>query len=432
MKLKIMLASLELFKTRELNEDVLKFLERFNGNVFIILDESSKIKTNTPVSAKKSSLCSRNILLLNSVGHRLIMTGTFMTKTPLNAYNQMEFLQKDFFKMNQWQFFNKYCVTMQIPRIKQRILITPDIYKRVYKGLWKAKEYGYRAVQDAFDKYARNYGLSREDMIHIAKHADYTPFKYVDELMQKVRELCLVVRKEDIVQNLPQKIYTSIPVDATQEMYELYNSLLDSGFIEVDGEEIAYNGVSIYHRFQDICNGYIPITTEDSEIQLERQKSNPKLDALVDLLDDIDISTAGVVIFSNRKLLLHDTVQRLQHEGYSVALYDGTQKEQDKIRALQDFESGACSIICCNQHSAAYGLNSLSRASYAIFLSSDYSVETRHQAELRIDRGFHTNTKFVYDIIIKHSIDEKIVENLKAGKELLNASRVSKSLFLWS
>ena len=102
--MKALIVSLESFQKGEIPEEVRKYILANNGNIFTILDESSKIKTNNPCKELKKSKRTQAILKLNKIGQRCILTGTFMSKSPVNAYDQMNFLCPGFFSESMYAF----------------------------------------------------------------------------------------------------------------------------------------------------------------------------------------------------------------------------------------------------------------------------------------------------------------------------------------
>ena len=88
-------------------------------------------------------------------------------------------------------------------------------------------------------------------------------------------------------------------VELTAEQKKLYNKLVEDGF-----SEEFYLGkaqaAELNIRLQDICIGYEPLKDEDGNISYRAFKENPKLEALIDLLEEID-DQEQVVIWCSRK-----------------------------------------------------------------------------------------------------------------------------------
>ena len=101
--MKALIVSLESFQRGEVSEEVKQYILANHGNVFQILDESSKIKTNEPCKETKKSKRTQAVKRLNKIGHRCILTGTFMSKSPVNAFDQMDYLCDGFFPEGMYQ-----------------------------------------------------------------------------------------------------------------------------------------------------------------------------------------------------------------------------------------------------------------------------------------------------------------------------------------
>lgn len=428
--MKYFIINTESFQSGDVPEAVQEYLKR-HPKPFIILDESSKIKSNHACKAEKKSKRTRAIQKLNKFGHRAILSGTFISKSPVNAFDQMEFLKENYFDENMFSFESTYCIMiyLQIGR-GVKTLITEEIYNTIHKRLNKAyKEKGQAGLDSVMDSYTRFYRINERRLLWIMQHEKYTPFMNVSELYRRIEKDVMVVKKEDAL-DLPPKIYETIKVEPNKQMLELYTQLLKTGFTE----DVAIgSGISMYHRFQDICNGYIPKlkNPEDPEegFILERQKENVKIGALLDQLDDINVNERQIVVWSNRKLFLKDIHDALAEQGYPCCIYDGDTSAKDKEKIKEDFTSGKIRIFIGNQRSGSFGLDFLKTADYEFFMANDYSVETREQAEDRLHRGGITTAKNIYDIVVRGTIDEKVTSALKLGKELIHSGKTDKALF---
>lgn len=431
--MKALIISLESFQKGEVPEEVKKYILTNHGNVFTILDESSKIKTNAPCKESKKSKRTQAILRLNKIGHRCILTGTFMSKTPVNAYDQMKFLSEDFFKEGMFAFAERYEIRRALPSVRgARITLPEKDYETIRKRLLSCGSDPY-LLSARMDSIKSFYGVSREECMHILKHPEYTPFKNIDELWQRIGDTCIHLKKEDIL-DIPPKIYKTYKVELTKEQKKLYLQLQNqhcTDNITVD------NGLKLYLRFQDICNGYEPVETEETvivngeekhKVELIPLKENPKLDLLEELVEDI--GEEQIVVWCSRAKLLHDAKERLVNAGYTCGVYDGKVKREDREKDYTAFENKEIQILFVNQASGAYGLDGLKKANYAIYLCNSYSVEQRVQSENRTHRGLVKENKYIIDLICENTCEDTVTEALKQGKELLSTGMTDASLFL--
>lgn len=428
--MKALIVSLESFQKGDIPEEVKKYILSQHGNIFTILDESSKIKTNNPCKDSKKSKRTQAILRLNRIGERCILTGTFMSKTPVNAYDQMNFLCSDFFSESMYAFAEHYEIRRNLPSVRgARITIPPKDYEVIRKKLMKVKDNA-SLLNGTMDAIHSFYGISKDDCYAIMQNEVYTPFKNIDELWNRIGDNCIHLNKEDILE-VPPKTYIVKNVELTKEQKKLYLQLQNqhcTDRITVD------NGLKLYLRFQDICNGYEPVETDElnengqNKVELVELKENPKLDMLEEVIDEI--GNEQVVVWCSRTRLLQDARKRLEKSGYTCGTYDGKVTKEERERDYENFKNKKIQILFCNQASASYGLDGLKEADYAVYLCSSYSVEQRLQSEDRIHRGMVDRNKYIIDLTCQHTVEDRVVQALKEGKELLSTGMTDASLFM--
>ena len=427
-----LIVSLESFQRGEIPEEVQQYIKSCDKEPFIILDESSKIKTNNPCKDSKKSKRTQAILKLNRIGERCILTGTFMSKSPVNAYDQMNFLCPNFFPESMYAFAERYEIRRNLSSVRgARITITQKDYETIRKRLMKYKD-NPTALYGAMDGVHSFYGISREDCEHIMKNPEYTPFKNMDELWKRIGNTCIKVAREDLF-DLPPKVYKTFNIELTKEQLKLYLQLQNqycTDNITVD------NGLKLYLRFQDVCNGYEPIDHGDTideqgrvkhNIELKPLSVNPKLDALEEIIDDI--GSSQIVVWCSRTKLLYDAEKRIKELGYTTGIYDGKIEKKEREVYYEGFKNKQIQILFVNQASGAYGLDGLKEADYAVYLCNSYSVEQRQQSEDRVYRGEVKKNKYIIDLICKGTCEDKVTEALKQGKELLDMGVTDVELF---
>lgn len=431
--MKAMIVSLESFQKGEVPEEVKEYIARCGEDPFIVLDESSKIKTNEPCKDSKKSKRTQAVLSLNKTGERCILTGTFMSKSPVNAYDQMNFLKDRFFPESIYAFAERYVIRRTLQNVRgARITITQKDYDMIRKKLLRF--YGQEAYfEGALLSICSFYGITREDCFHILKHEEYTPFKNLDELWRRIGDNVVKVDRKDLF-DIPPKLYKTYNVELTAEQKKLYLQLQNQHCTD---KVVVDNGLKLYLRFQDICNGYEPVDGEEyfdkegkkhNRVDLVPLKENPKLDMLEEVMEEI--GDKQVVVWCSRSRLLYDARNRLQELGYTCGVYDGKVGNDEREKDYEAFGCGGIQILFVNQASGAYGLDGLKKADYAVYLCSSYSVEQRVQSEDRIYRGEVKTNKYIIDITCGRTCEDRVVEALKQGKELVDMGTTDASLFM--
>ena len=417
---RMLIVSLEMFQKGQVPEIVKKYLDSCEKEPLIILDESSRIKTNTPV---KDDTCksqrTQSILKLNNIG-------------------QVKFLQDDFFTEGMYEFSEKYEIkmNMHLKRKTVRALITPEVYRRVRNKLVACKN-DVTKLAGAMDYAYRSYGISKDSCVAIIKSPEFTTRKNIDKLWKRLEGLIYRFTKDQVV-DLPPKVYSEIKIQLSEEQKKLYLQLQNLHC--TDNVVVGNNALTLYHRFQDICNGFEPVEepievteVEDKEVSknivLKKLKENPKLNALLEVIEQLGNEQA--VIWCSRSSLLYEIFNTLQTKGYKVGVYDGKVNRKQRDEYYNGFKNKTVQFLIANQASASYGLDGLKDANYAVYVCNSYSSELRAQSEDRIYRGEIKNSKFIIDITIEGTCEQKVMHALKEGKELINSGAVDTTLFMY-
>ena len=353
-----------------------------------------------------------------------------MTKSPVNAYDQMDYLKDGFFPESIYAFAEHYVVRRSLPHVRgARITISQKDYDAIYRRLDKCRN-NPNALCGAMDSIHSFYGISRDDCTHIMNHKEYTPFKNIDELWERIGDNCVHPKKSDIL-DVPDKIYETYKLSLTKEQRDLYLQLQNqhcTDRITVD------NGLKLYLRFQDICNGYEPVETDEIDekgnhkVELIPLKENPKLDWLEEYLESL--GNEQCLVWCSRSRLLHDACARLRDKGYTCGIYDGKVGSTQREAYYEDFYNKKIQILFLNQASGGYGLDKLRNANYGIYLCNDASVEKRQQSEDREARGLYKDNKFITDVSMEGTVEQRVTNSLKLGVELIDSGITDSSLFL--
>jgi SNF2 family DNA or RNA helicase len=402
---------------------------------FIVLDECSTIKTTAPMQESKKSTRTRLIKLLNQTGERCILTGTLMSKSPLNAVDPYNFLSDGFFPENMYDLAERYCimVTIRVGR-GRRVIISPKIYDEIRTRLKNAFiRGGGPALERAKESVFKQYTIGYQKQDWIIEHKKYSPYINKKELLDRLAPCTMFVRRKDVFDVTFDKFVKEPimrPIALSPQAKALSKELVTLGFTDnlTLGKAAS---LELLMRLQDVCNGFEPIERmegDNRKIELKPLHENPKLDALIELLEEIDLEQNRVVVWSSRKALLGACAEAFETAGYPYVRYDGDVADREKESAEALFLSGEARIFLANQASAAYGMNCLSACGYAVYLCVDGSVERYHQSLHRLLRGELKVPKFAYHIYAEGTVEERQLNALAAGQELIGIEN-SRELF---
>jgi hypothetical protein len=401
----------------------------------VLVHNCSKIKCSTPMKETDKSSRARTIKLLNKFGHRCIMTGTLMSKSPLNVVDPYNFLKEGYFPESMWALAEAYCVmeTIRVGR-GRRVLISQKDYAAIRTRLKNAFIRGGEAqLEAAKESIFKQYAIDYAKQEHIIRHKKYTPFINEKELLRRIAPDTLFVRRDDVFDIQFDKFVKEPimrPVSLSKDAKRIANELIELGFTDrlVLGKAPALELVT---RLQDICNGFEPVKDAEGNVSYRPLLGNPKLDELIDLLEEIDVRNNQIVVWASRRNLLDLCAARFEKEGYAFVRYDGSANDTEKENAEQAFIKREARIFLANQASGAFGLNCLAQCSYAVYMCVDGSVERYHQSQYRILRGQLTAPKFSYAIYAEGTVEERQWDALRVGKELIEAdNRKEKFIFV--
>jgi SNF2 family DNA or RNA helicase len=350
--LHILIMNVEAFSTKKGKTFAAKFLSCHQS--MMAIDESTTIKNPTAIRSKTI------VDLGKHVAFKRILTGSPVTKSPLDLYNQCFFL--DPWLLNQQSYYafrTRYAICKKINVNGRQIEIVA----------------GYR-----------NLGELSEQL---------KPFSF----------RCL---KDDCL-DLPEKTYMKRVIQLTEEQQKVYDQMKKLALAELNGKlTTTVNAITQIMRLHQITCGHFK--SDDGSTQT--LKSN-RLDQLLDVLSEME---GKAVIWAHYRYDIEVIVEAIKKEygDKSVVTYFGdtsTDDRQKAIKSIQDPNSPVRFIVGTPQ-TGGYGIT-LTGASTMIYYSNGYDLEKRQQSEARIDRiGQMKNMTYV-DIIAEKTIDEKIVAALR-------------------
>ena len=415
--LKVWVVNVEAFQTKTINPYVGQFVK--NNKVMTIVDESSRIKNPQAMRTKM-------IVKLNKYGVRCILTGTPATKSVFNLWSQYEFLSPNYFKCNYFIFQHRYGVMMRatnmasgkpyVTTIDQKTFgMTKSDIERTLNENFLAD--GTRVLQPYdYERISAMHSVSESVVKFIETQNEYTTSRNQEKLRALMAPCTLPKTKEECL-DLPEKIHTTLPVTMTKEHSDLYKKLKDDLRAEYKDQVLTVsNRLTLTTRLLQLCGGFFPYKDEAQNSKYTPIGKNVKLEALLEDLEEVDFTTTKVIVWATyvaELLMLKKELGKL----YNCCLYYGGVDTVERDVIKTDFKAGKYDIFIGNTKTAGFGLN-LQNATLAYFYSNSFEVEARLQGEDRMHRIGVKDTCVYKDIILLHTIDERVVHAVKEGREL--------------
>jgi len=357
--LHVLIMNVESFSSGDGAAFAYKFLSCHKS--MIAIDEATTIKT--PTSKRTKNI----IALRDHAKYRRILTGSPVTKSPLDLFSQCEFLDPWLLGHQSYYTFKaRYAITKKIEVQGRRVEIVV----------------GYRNLA---------------------------------ELSEKIKSFSKRILKEDCL-DLPAKTYVKHYVELTKEQKKLYEQMKKEAIAFLDNKmQSSATVMTQLMRLHQITCGHF--TADDGTI---KDLPCQRLTELMDILDKIEGKT---IIWSH---YTHD-VKRIIKEikkvygDDSVVDYYGATDTDSRSENIKKFQNNdKCRFFVGTTHTGGYGIT-LTAGSNMIYFSNGYDLEKRQQSEARIDRIGQTKKMTYIDIMAQDTIDEHIVKALRTKVNIANA-----------
>ena len=358
-RLRILLMNVEAFSGVKGSKFAAQFLHK--SNTLMAIDESTTIKT--PSAAR-----TKNILKIGRLAkYRRIMTGSPVTKNPLDVYSQLEFLSDKILRQNYWAFRSRYAIMRNV-----------------------------------------NFGPRSTQLV--------VGFQRIPELNTIVEQHSYRVLKEDCL-DLPDKVYEKRFVGLTPEQVKAYEEMRRFNMTDLEGEVMtSLSSLTALIRLHQISCGHIALDSGETKAL----KSN-RMNELLNVLDEVE---GKVIIWASYRFDLKHIEETLKEKfgEESTASYFGDTKDKDRQAIVERFQdkNSKLKYFVGNPSTGGYGLT-LTAAHTVIYYSNTYDLEKRMQSEDRAHRIGQVNKVTYIDLISEGTIDEKIVQSLRSKIDIASA-----------
>ena len=360
-KLKIFVVNVEAFSTPRGMEAAEAFLYQNPENI-VIVDESTTIKN------RKAARTKNIIALQKRAKYRRILTGSPITKSPMDLFSQCNFLAEKALGFNSY-----YAFQARYANVAKRTM-------------------GHRSFQQIMG------------------------YRRLDELSEKLDKFSNRVLKEDCL-DLPLKVYVRREVYFTPEQERLYRQMKKLALAKLESGELATTASVLTQimRLQQICCGHLQ--PDDGEVQ---EIKNNRMNELLDLTDELQ---GKAIIWAS---YTHDIQQiadalRDRFGPESVATYYGATPQEERQEIVTRFQDkkGPLRFFVGQPRTGGYGIT-LTAANTVIYYSNSYDLEIRLQSEDRAHRIGQKNNVTYIDLVSPDTIDEKILQALRDKISLAN------------
>ena len=357
--LKIFVMNIEALSTPRGTKAAYMFMSKNPANIMIV-DESTTIKN------RKATRTKNIMMLAQDAKYRRILTGSPITKSPMDLYSQCAVLStKALGFKSYYAFQNRYALVVK-------------------------RSMGTRAFQEIVG------------------------YRRLDELNEKLDTFSNRVLKEDCL-DLPDKVYTKRYVPLTDEQEKMYKQMKKLALAKLESGELATTASVLTQimRLQQICCGFLQ--PDEGEIEV---LDNNRLKELLEITEELQ---GKAIIWAS---YTHDIQQiasslRDRFGPEAVATYYGATPQDERQEIVDKFQDPKSPLrfFVGQPRTGGYGIT-LTAATTMIYYSNSYDLEIRLQSEDRAHRIKQENKVTYIDLVSPDTIDEKILKALRSKIDL--------------
>jgi|TARA_E500000318_G_scaffold41611_2_gene39752 SNF2 family DNA or RNA helicase len=356
-RLHIFVMNIEALSTKKGTDFAVKFIN--NKQSMFIIDESTTIKNP---SAKRTMNAVR---LGKYAEYRRILTGSPVTKSPLDLFSQCMFLDPSLLGFSSYYAFRSRYADLMEQSSGGRVF-------KVVKG-----------------------------------------YKNLEELNETLKTFSFRVLKKDCL-DLPDKIYLRRTIEMTDEQKKVYRDIQKNAQAVLSEGKVTINHIiTQIIRLHQIACGFV-----NTDEGLTKELKSNRLNELLEILEEVD---GKVIIWANYRHDIKKIVQSLRERygSYSVGEYHGDIEQAEREETLTRFQDmdDKMRFFVGNTQTGGYGIT-LTAASTVIYYSNNYDLEKRLQSEDRAHRIGQKNNVTYIDIVCEKTVDEKIVRALRLKQSI--------------
>lgn len=224
------------------------------------------------------------------------------------------------------------------------------------------------------------------------------------KLRNIIRPFVLRRMKTDVLDELPEKIETTVMSELTREQKAIYQAYAkrarEAAELYRDGKAMTI--LTYLLRLRQICD-------HPSLVDSKKDLRSGKLDHLLRLAEEMKNNGHRMVVFSQFRTMLDIIALELEKYGYKFLTITGSVPMEERVKICERFNNGEGDIILVSLKSGGTGVN-LTGADTVIHYDPWWNPAVTDQATDRAYRIGQTRTVNVIKLVSQGTIEEKILE----------------------
>ena len=232
--------------------------------------------------------------------------------------------------------------------------------------------------------------------------------KTILQLQRMVRPFILRRLKKDVLKDLPEKLEEVVYAKAESEqwkLYQAYTARLRSMIASQSESEVKTNKLEILAgltRLRQLC-------CDPALVYEDYKASAAKLEVCLEIVENAVASDHKILIFSQFTTMLERISAALHKKDISHFTLTGATPKATRADMVKRFQSDDTKVFLISLKAGGTGLN-LTAADIVIHFDPWWNMAAQNQATDRVHRIGQKNMVTVYKLIMKNSIEEKILK----------------------
>jgi SNF2 family DNA or RNA helicase len=215
-----------------------------------------------------------------------------------------------------------------------------------------------------------------------------------DKIYHLISDITISMRSTDYLQ-MPECVMNEVIVGLSEKEKKVYETMKRDMILSLEEKEIdAGSAASLSNKLLQMANGAV-YAGDRSVVNIHDRK----LEALEDLIEAANGKPVLIAYWYK-----HD-LERIQSR-FTVTKLDMTE-------SIKEWNKGDIPIAIIHPASAGHGLNLQTGGSTLIWFGLTWSLELYQQTNARLWRQGQKDTVVIHHLIVKGTIDERVMKSLK-------------------
>ena len=235
-----------------------------------------------------------------------------------------------------------------------------------------------------------------------------TGYKNLNEIRDKIQRIMIRRKKEEVLKDLPPKLY--------EDIFTELNANERSNYIQLKEEMIALINKKTVEATNALTQ-MIRLKQLTSSLELLGGEGSSKLKTLKELLSDIICNGNKAIVFTQFAIMSRIILREL--EKYNPLLINGEVPTNERQKIVHDFNNKNEHKIMIMTEAGAFGLN-LQSANYVVHYDLSWSLSKMIQREDRCHRVGQKKNVTIYTLMARDTIDQYVRSVIYRKQKLSN------------